>query len=371
MEQTIFAEKIFTGQMVLDNHLVICDKGRIASIQPATANGSGLKVKFLSAGLFDTHINGGDQYYLTKTPSAACVEDIAVSCRTLGTAYTLPTVITSPLENILNAVEAVKNYMEKTPYGGVMGMHLEGPFLNPLKRGAHLAEYIQRPSDSALQEIIKYGKGTIKLMTIAPEVFTEKQIVMLLESGITISAGHSNATYDEAQSVFKKGVHLVTHLYNAMSGFGHRTPGLTGAALDNDDVYTPIILDGFHCNYGAARIAYKIKKEKLFLVSDALFTGDKIRHFQWGNYDAWLKDGRYSNSEGNLSGAAICLGDAVRNAVNEVGISLQEAIEMATVRPAIALGLEKQIGSLKTGFPSVFTSFDESLRKFTEIRINQ
>jgi len=161
---------------------------------------------------------------------------------------------------------------------------------------------------------------------------------------------------------------LVTHLYNAMSPFGHRQPGLVGATFDTDSVYAPIIMDGVHCDYAAARIAYQSKKDKLFLISDALFVGEKVTEFKWGEFDAFLQNGQYNNSEGNLAGATISLGDAVRNAVKEVGISVQEAIEMATIRPAKAVGLSDKVGSIALGYPAVFTVFDDDLSKFEVIR---
>lgn len=367
MARTLFAEKIFTGDGVLDNQVIRVTNGMIDSIEPGFDADS--KTEYLSAGFFDIHINGGEQYYLSKTPSVEAVEDIACSCSDLGTAYTLPTLITSPLDNIFRGIGSVKEFMKNNPSGGVVGMHLEGPFLHPVKRGAHLAEYLQIPTTKMLQEIIREGEGIIKLMTIAPELFTEDQLMMLQESGIVLSAGHSNATYAQSQEAFKSGIHLVTHLYNAMSGFSHRAPGLTGAALDNGKVYAPVILDGVHCDYAAARIAYKIKKDKLFLISDALFTGDKIKHFEWGNYNACLQDGKYINSEGNLTGSAISLGDAVRNAVNKLGIEIQEAVEMATIRPALALHLADFMGRVQKGYPAVFTSFDKELREFKVIRL--
>jgi N-acetylglucosamine-6-phosphate deacetylase len=366
MTHTIFAEKVFTGDAVLDNQVISCVDGKIADL--SAGNAGDTNVKYISAGFFDTHINGGELLYFASTPDVNCVGDIALSSKALGTAYTLPTMITSPLENIFAGIDAVKKYMSSHPAEGVVGMHLEGPFLHPVKRGAHLTEFLQKPTDAVLKELIKYGRGVIKLMTIAPELFTEEQVEMLMDSGIVISAGHSNATYGEAQSMFKRGIPVVTHLYNAMSGFSHRAPGLIGATFDNDDVYAPIILDGAHCDFAAARIAYKIKRDKLFLISDALFTGDKIKNFKWGNYDARLQDGKYLNSEGNLTGSAICMGDAVRNAVNEVDIPLQEAVEMATARPARALRLDAQMGYVKKGYPAVFTAFTPQLDSFAVMR---
>ncbi len=282
----------------------------------------------------------------------------------MGTGYVLPTLITSPTENILKGIESTRNYILKNPNSGVLGMHLEGPFLNPIKRGAHLAEYVRKPTNAELEEIIKYGKGIIKIMTIAPEQFTDEQLEMLLESGIVISAGHSNATNKQASHAFRKGIRLITHLFNAMSQMGHREVGLVGTIFDNDEVYAPIILDGFHCDYAAARIAHKAKKDKLFLISDALFVGDKVKQFQWGEFDAYLQDGQYRNSEGNLAGAAISMGDAVRNATKFVDISLQEAVEMATIRPAKAIGMDDKAGKIAVGYPARFTVFDEGLENF-------
>ncbi|MEO8583929.1 MAG: N-acetylglucosamine-6-phosphate deacetylase [Flavitalea sp.] len=369
MGSIIFAGRVFTGTEVLYDQTIHCENGRIITIQTGKRDTGQRYAQNISAGFNDTHINGGKKFYLTKTADAEGIHDIASSCEEFGTAYCIPTLITSPIENILKGISATRNYMAENPASGVLGLHLEGPFLNPIKRGAHLPEYIQKPTDALLKQIIKEGKGVIKLMTIAPELFSADQVKMLLESGITISAGHSNATYDQSQAAFDLGIKVVTHLYNAMSGLNHRNPGLVGACFVNDNIYAPIILDGFHCDYSAAKIAYKIKKDKLFLISDALFLGERVKEFQWGNFNASLKDGRYINSENNLAGATISLADGVRNAVKELGIELQEAIEMATIRPSIAMEVEKEIGVIAEGYPAVFTVFDDGLNSFEVVRL--
>jgi len=364
MQEFLFAKKVFTGKEVLNNQLLTSENGVITHI---TSSDSFFEIKTvdnLAPGFFDSHINGGEQFHFTQKADEETIDDIYQSSFRTGAAYVLPTLITSPQENILKGIAAIKSYQEKHPDSGVLGMHLEGPFLNPIKRGAHLTEYVRKPSNADLEEIIRYGKGIIRLITIAPEMFTKDQIQMLLDSGITVSAGHSNATYEEAINAFSQGINLVTHLYNAMSAFGHRQPGLVGATFDSPSVYAPIIVDGVHCDYAAASVAYKIKKDKLFLISDALFLGEKVTEFKWEEFDAYLKDGRYTNSDGNLAGATISLSDAVRNAVKFVNIPLQEAIEMATIRPAKALGLSNKIGQIATGFPAVFTTFDDGLERF-------
>lgn len=354
---------------MLSNQLVSCENGVIVSIRSGSAEEASRQAICLSAGFNDIHINGGSRHHFTGEPEEHTLHDIATSSEALGTAYTLPTLVTSPIENILKGVSVVKNFMQTHPHAGVLGMHLEGPFIHPAKRGAHLREYLLQPTDELISGIAREGSGVITLITIAPELFSDRQIAMLKEAGIVVSAGHSNATYEEAQSAFERGINLVTHLYNAMSGFGHRAPGLAGATFDNGKVYAPIIVDGAHCHFASARIAHRIKKEKLFLISDALFTGDQMTYFKWENFDAYLQDGKYVNSEGNLAGAAICLGDAVRNAVRELGIGVQEAVEMATIRPAQALGLQHRLGKVAPGYPAVFTSFDDSLQSFSVTRI--
>jgi N-acetylglucosamine-6-phosphate deacetylase len=363
MPEYLFAETVFTGTDVLNNQLITIEDGKISNIETSFFTSGIRQGATLSAGLFDSHINGGEKFHFTEKADEETLDDIYYASVATGTAYVFPTLITSPFENILKGIEAVRSYQRKHIHSGVLGMHLEGPFLNPVKRGAHLTEYVRKPTNSELEEIIRYGKDVIKLMTIAPEMFTPEQLQLLLESGITISAGHSNATYAEAVDAFSKGINVVTHLYNAMSSFGHRSPGLVGATFDSS-VYAPIIIDGVHCDFAAASVAYKIKKDKLFLISDALFLGEKVTEFKWGEFDAYLKDGKYINSDGNLAGATISLADAVRNAVQIVGIPLQEAIEMATIRPARAMGIDRQIGKIEIGYPAVFSTFDDHLYNF-------
>ncbi len=360
MQQSIKAQNVFTGEQHLQYQELIIENGRVQSILPISEDAD-YDVWGISPAFFDTHINGGEHLYFTQYPTAATLKDMDEACQKYGTGYLLPCLITSSMENILEGIETVRAYKEANPTSGIVGMHLEGPFLNPLKRGAHLARYIRTPNDEELATIIHHGKDVIKLMTIAPEVFSEAQIQMLLDSGITISAGHSNATHQEAEKAFQQGIPLVTHLFNAMSAMGHREAGLVGATLANDNVYAPIILDGFHCDYTAAKVAYKAKKDKLFLISDALFLGNQVTHFQWEEFDATLSEGQYRNSEGNLAGAAISLGDAVKNAINLLGISLQEAIEMATIRPAKAVNMDSHLGKIAPNYPASFTVFDEEL----------
>lgn len=369
--KTVFSRKVYTGTSILEDQLIGTENGRIVSIsRQDKADGEGkadYTEECLSPAFTDIQVNGGTSLNFTEKPDAETLEDIASSCAALGTGFMLPTLLSSPPDTILKAIEAVKDFQGKHPDAGVIGMHLEGPFINPEKRGAHAASWVRKPADGELEQIIRYGKGVLRLMTIAPEVFTNDQIDMLVNSGIAISAGHSNATFEQAVNGFHHGIQLVTHLYNAMSEFQPRAPGLVGAAFDSPYVATPLILDGHHSDFLAARIAYKLKRDKFFLVSDVLFTGEKKERYEWGEFNAYLHRDQYVNSEGHFAGSAISLGDAVRNAVLHVGIALPEAISMVTERPAAAIHMDKFIGRIQVGYPAVFTTFDSKLRNFTTL----
>jgi N-acetylglucosamine-6-phosphate deacetylase len=373
MKKAIVNGIIHTGEEILKNSIVIIENGIIISVQneiPQDIEIIDLKGSHLSAGFIDIQINGGEKHYFSQYPTEETIQDIYESSLKYGTTHTLPCLISSSKETILQGIEAIRAYQSKYN-NGVLGMHLEGPFLNPLKRGAHSLNQVRKPTNSELEEIIRYGKDVIKVITIAPECFSEEQLDMLLESGIVISAGHSTMTYKEAQYYFFKGIKLVTHLFNAMTQFGHREPGLVGATFENEAVYAPIILDGAHCDYAAARLAYRLKKDKFFLITDAAFLGRKVSNFKWENFDAHLENGFYRNEEGNLAGASISMEEAVRNACENLGVSIDEAIKMATCRVAGAIKMEDKLGKIKSGYPASFVRFNDDLSKIESLIFNK
>jgi len=369
----VFAEKAFTDGKVMEDCLIDIRDGIIQSLSESAdlnhLSDDTIVTEYLAPGFIDLQLNGGTQYHFTESPTREALIDIAEASEATGTPYLLPTCITSPVENIRRAITATRDFRREFPRSGVLGMHLEGPFISPKKRGAHLEKFIAAPEGELIDLLIADGGQTVKLLTFAPERFSEEQFGKLMQTGTVLSAGHSNATYEEAMDAFGKGVRVCTHLYNAMSAFGHRTPGLVGAVFDAPHVYAPIILDGIHCDFAAARIAYKQKQNKLLLISDALFLGRKKEVFRWEEFDARLEGDSYVNSEGNLAGGALSMGEMVANAVDKVGIRLEEAIEMATLRPASVLGLQDSIGRLAPGYPAVFTIFAKNLNDFKTLRI--
>ena len=366
MEKIITCKSLFTNGLLLKNQKISIKNGLIDKIENLDSN---LLPDFenLAPGLVDLHINGGEEFHFTHSPTQETIKDIEISAKKNGVGYVLPTLITSSLDNIFRGLDAIKTYCIANPTSGVLGMHLEGPFISIKKRGAHLEKYIKIPDDKTLREIIDFGGEYLKMITIAPENFSENQIKLLVESGVTVSLGHSNCTFSQAQSAFGLGVNLVTHLFNAMSPLGHREPGLAGASLYNKKVFAPIILDNVHVDKNVAQLAYRLKKDHLFLISDALFQNHKKETFQWEEFDAFLKEGNYVNSEGNLAGATISMADAVKNAIDWLEIDNQTALNMATYIPSRILKTGRKYGKIEVGYEANFCTFDDDLLNFKAI----
>jgi N-acetylglucosamine-6-phosphate deacetylase len=358
MKQSISCKNLYTGSEKLERMKIDVLDGIITDIRPASDSES-FDYENLAPALIDLHINGGEQHHFTHEPTQKTIRDIELSAQKNGVGYVLPTLITSSIDNIFEGLQAIKAYQKENPNSGVLGMHLEGPFISVKKRGAHLEKYIIKPTDEIIREILDFGGPYLKMITVAPENFSDSQLQMLVESGVKVSVGHSNATYERSQEAFALGINLVTHLFNAMSPFTHREPGLAGAALANTSVYAPIILDNVHVAIASAQIAQKLKQDKLFLISDALFQNHKKATFKWDEFDAFLDNGNYMNSDGNLAGATISLADAVRNATLWLNADVNQAIKMATSTPAKVIG--EDIGEIKIGGKAKFCNFEKQL----------
>lgn len=355
------ARRVFTGHTVLNHQEIRIENGKIVSIHRTQGP---FDVDNVAPGFFDTHINGGRFNHFTESPTLDTLIDMYKACVASGTPFFLPCLITSSFDTIRQGIAAVRQFREQYPEAGMLGLHLEGPFLSPAKRGAHLEKYLLQPTDELIDELLSFADGQILLMTIAPELFSMEQLRKLGASGIVLSAGHSNATYEQAFTGFSVGIQCVTHLFNAMSGLHHRSPGLVGAALSNPAIWAPLILDGIHCHWESARVAFRAKPDTLFLISDALFLGKEKQHFRWEEFDATLEGDAYVNSEGNLAGGALSLPEMLVNAVHQLQIPLQTAVEMCTSRPARAVSQDTQIGYIKPGYPPVFTCFSDDLTHF-------
>jgi len=268
----------------------------------------------------------------------------------------LPTLITSSDELMKQAVETMRAWLT-TRQNQALGLHLEGPWLNREKKGTHNPALIRQP-DPALVDYLCANADVITKVTLAPEQAGSEVIRQLSAAGIIVSAGHSNATYAEAKAGFSAGITFATHLYNAMSPFSGREPGLVGALFDSPDVYCGIIADGLHVNYANVRMAKRLKGERLILVTDATApAGAAIDKFIFAGKTIYYRNGLCVDEHGTLSGSALTMIEAVQNSVEYCGIALDEALRMATLYPARAMGVEKQLGTVAAGKAANLTVF--------------
>lgn len=345
---------IFTGEEVLADHALWIQNGKIKSIIPESeipqnVEATDLQGAWLVPGFVDFQLYGGDSGFLTRDGSVESLANIYQTHLSDGTTTVVPTVYSTTRERILAAIEAVKKYWALGK-PGIAGLHIEGPFLNPAKRGAHSDKMVRPPSKEELTELLEKGKSVVKVMTIAPECFDDSLLDLLKQSDWAIAAGHTNASAAELTAYFDKGFNLITHLYNAMRPMESRELGVVGTVFDRDDVHASIIVDGHHCDFGAVRIAKKLLGNRLFLISDATFAKYKGGRFEFEGFTINYNGERFLNDDGLLAGSCITLLDAVRNCINEVGISPEETFRMASAYPARQLGMDNQIGYLKPGY---------------------
>lgn len=350
--------KIFIKGSFYDDKAIVIEKGKIHSILPAEQlQGLDLEGRYLIPGLVDLQLNGGGGHFFANDISVESIRRIQEVNLKYGTTSFLITLTTCAYELIFEAIEVVRNFQAEFP--GLLGLHVEGPYINPLKKGAHPLEFVRRPDTEEIQQILEAGKDVIKLITIAPEVFEANQIKLLVDSGITISAGHSNANYQEAISGFDQGISMATHLYNAMSPLESRAPGMVGAVLNREEVWTSIIADGKHVDYAAIDLAYRLKKDRLVLISDAAFKEEAGRVFQFGATKVVEREGFYYTEEGRLAGSSISMYEAMKNMIDYVGLPVEEAITMASTGPATIIS-EHSVGAIEEGMWADLLVLDEN-----------
>jgi N-acetylglucosamine-6-phosphate deacetylase len=341
------ADQVFTGKDWLKGQAIIIDNGIIKDIVPVSSLTEIISVEIfdgcsLAPAFIDLQIYGAYGRLLTVYPEAASLFKLNEYCNKGGAAFCLPTASTNTYGVFYKCIDAVKDYWRQDGKG-VLGLHIEGPWINPVKRGAHIESLIHSPSVQQAKELLDYGKGVIKMITLAPEVCNKEVIDLILSYNVTIAAGHSNATYDEAMNGFANGINTVTHLYNAMSPLQHRAPGLAGATMDNENVTASIIPDGHHVDYAAIRIAKQVMKERLFVITDAVTETDK------GLYKHTMAGDKYE-SGGILSGSALTMNKAVKNLVDHCRIDLDEALRMCSLYPAKVMGRGNELGMIKKGY---------------------
>ncbi|PJC85483.1 N-acetylglucosamine-6-phosphate deacetylase [Vibrio sp. HA2012] len=354
--------KIYTGSDVLSHHAVIIKNGLIHALCPETDLPENIDIRDqqganLSPGFIDLQLNGCGGVMFNDEITADTLQIMHRANLKSGCTSFLPTLITSSDEDMRQAITAAREYQNTYPHQA-LGLHLEGPYLNIERKGIHNTDFI-RKSDSDMIDFICENSDLVTKVTLAPEKNDHDHIRRLRDAGIVVSIGHTNATYAEARKGIESGITFATHLFNAMSPMTGREPGVVGAIYDSPDVYTGIIVDGFHVDYANVRIAHKIKGDKLVLVTDATApAGADMDHFIFVGKKVYYRDGKCVDENGTLGGSALTMIEAIQNSVEHVGIALDEALRMATLYPARAIGLDHKLGRIRTGMVANLTVFD-------------
>ena len=303
----------------------------------------------LTPGFVDLQVNGGGGVLFNDNPSLENLKTICEAHAKLGSTSIMPTLISDSPEVKKRAISTITDALDKQ-VNGLVGLHLEGPHLALARKGAHEERFIRPMKEFDCLELESLANKISKLMlTIAPEAVSPQQITRLSKAGAIISLGHTDCTFNQAAEAVDAGATCATHLFNAMSPFGSREPGLVGAVLDSGRLFSGIIADGFHVNKASINLALRAKKGPgaLFLVSDSMSTlGSDQKHFFLNDRLITRSQGQLILEDGTLAGADIHLSDAVKYMVNEVGISQDDAIRMASLIPAKVLGVESEIGCL-------------------------
>lgn len=365
MNTALINSTLFTGEEWLSQHAVIIENDKIVALSdenhlPADVRIIDLKGQRLIPGLIDTQVNGGGGVLFNDAPNIETIRTIGAAHRQFGTTGFYPTLISDDLEVVKKAIAAVSQAIaEKIP--GVLGIHLEGPFLNPERKGVHNAEKFKTIDEDALQLLTSLRVGKT-LITIAPELTTPGMITRLANAGIVVSAGHSAATYEQTKHALAAGLSSFTHLFNAMTPLTSREPGMVGAALENNDSWCGIIVDGYHVHPSTLKIAHTAKaKGKMVLVTDAMPSVGAIeKTFTLNNESILYDNGRLTTTNGTLAGSDLNMLAAVKNTIEKVGIDIDEAIRMASVYPAAMMGISNTLGKIKPGYNASMILIDEN-----------
>ena len=342
---------------------VVIEAGRIVDVtDPASAPAAPVRrAAVVAPGLIDLQINGGGGVMFNDAPDRDTLRLMARAARAGGTAHLLPTFITAPGVGYRAAMEAVRAALaEAEP--GILGLHLEGPFLSPTRSGIHPASAVRALGAEDLDALCA-GIGGPLLLTLAPEETTPEVIARLAGAGIAVFAGHSEADHATVIAAARAGLRGGTHLFNAMSQVAGRAPGMVGALFDDERLFAGIIADDIHVHPANLRLARRVMAGRLFLVTDAMATLDAPEAcFVVDGKEIRQKDGRLADAEGCLAGAHLAMDEAVRNMIRLGGARPAEALRMASGVPARALGLEQELGRIAPGMRASLTLFDADLR---------
>ena len=357
--------RIFDGERFHDDHAVVVEGERIAAIVPYAERPDGeaydLAGGLLAPGYIDVQVNGGGGVLFNDDPSPEAIARIAAAHRKHGTVGLLPTLVTDAPQMMAAAIAATREARRQTP--ATLGLHLEGPFLDPRRRGAHELKYVRDLTPDDVEIIVGADCGAV-MVTLAPNRVGVESIAELARHGVLVSLGHSEASYEEAHAAIQAGACAFTHLFNAMSASVGREPGMVGAALDLADAFVGIIADGHHVHEANLRIALAAKRhDRFMLISDAMPpAAGGPDHFDLQGRRVTSANGCLQLDDGTLAGSVLTMDEAVRYVVNVVGLDLGDALAMASRIPATFLRRDNELGRIAPGYLASLVHLDDELR---------
>jgi N-acetylglucosamine-6-phosphate deacetylase len=359
MITALYNLRLITDGVITNGMAVLIESDEIIDVIPeadiphntTTINLNG---DYLASGLIDLQTYGaGRPLFFGGDPSVQALAQMEQALLAEGCTGFLATIGTNTDDIVERGIDAALQYWDKR-IGNFLGLHLEGPYLNPKRCGAHPPALIKKATLTQVKAWIEKAQGLIKMITLAPELQDVEVLAYLNQQGVILSSGHSNATYQEGKSFLNKTVQAVTHLYNAMPPMHHRDPGYIPAIFE-ERPYTSIVADGVHVDFTMIRLAKRALGDKLFLITDAVIESDK------GTYQHKFKTDRFVTAEGTLSGSCLTMLKAVQNCVEHVGIELAEAVNMASLYPAQLINETKK-GKVAKDFAADLIVFDRNYR---------
>jgi N-acetylglucosamine-6-phosphate deacetylase len=366
MRQALTHARILIEGRFVEGHALLLDGARIAGVVehkhiPADYDQRELRRHIVAPGFIDTQVNGGGGVLFNEAPTVEAIAAIGAAHRRFGTTGFLPTLISDDLNVMAEAVAAVDAAISRG-IPGVLGIHIEGPFLNPQRRGIHDADKLRALDENGFSILTGLTSGRT-MVTLAPEQTQPGTIRRLVEAGVIVSAGHSNGSYEDGRRALEEGLTGFTHLFNAMSPLAAREPGIVGAALEDQHAWCGIIVDGRHVSPATLRIGLKCRPiDRFMLVTDAMPTvGQPEKTFTLQGRAIAVQDGVCVDEFGTIAGSDLDMARAVRNAIDMLGVSVEEAFAMAGSNPACFLGLLDRRGRIAPGCAADLVLLDEGL----------
>lgn len=347
----------FVNQKEIFDKVVFIEDGKIIEIadrnKPIACEVIDAENGYLVPSFIDLQIYGSGGNLFSAYPTAATLAQMEADLFAKGTTGFLACVATNSPEVMIAAIEAAK--LHRSAAKGFLGLHLEGPYINEKRRGAHVASYIKKAKLDEVKALVDLAEGEIKMMTIAPELQDDQVIQFLLDSDVVLSLGHSDASFDQATEAYNKGIATTTHLFNAMPSIHHREPNLPTAFFNHQTAMASIIADGNHVNFEVIKMSHKLASDRLFLITDT------VTSCNVGPYQHKLVGDKFVTADGTLSGANTTLLQSVQNCVKYCGISIADALDMASLHPARLIKQDDVKGKIAVGCQSDLLLLDKSL----------